>query len=148
MSYVQEIRALIGQRPFILAGATVIVRDAAGRILMQQRSDNGVWALVGGAMEMGETLEETARREVWEETGVRIDQVRLLTLLSGPEFFHTYPNGDQVYNVSAVFTAEVDGAEPRPDGVESLQAAFIPPDQLPEPKDDPVYLALYPHLHS
>lgn len=148
MSYVTGIRALIGQRPFILAGATVIVRDAAGRILMQQRSDNGVWALVGGAMEIGETLEECARREVWEETGVQIEEVTLLTVLSGPEFFHIYPNGDQVYNVAAVFTAQVDAAEPRPDGVESLKAAFIPPDQLPEPVDDPVYRALYPLLRT
>lgn len=126
----------------------MIVRDGAGRILMQQRSDNGEWALVGGAMELGESLEETARREVWEETGVEVGSLRLLTVLSGPEFFYTYPNGDQVYNVSAVFTTVIDQAEPRPDGVESLQAAFVPVDQLPEPGEDPVYRALYPLLRS
>jgi 8-oxo-dGTP pyrophosphatase MutT (NUDIX family) len=72
MSYVQELRALIGHRLLILAGATVIVRDAAGRVLMQRRSDNGQWGLPGGALEPGESLEETGRREVWEETGVRV----------------------------------------------------------------------------
>lgn len=50
MSYVMGIRALIGNRPFILAGSTVIVRDSAGRILMQRRADNGQWGLVGGAL--------------------------------------------------------------------------------------------------
>lgn len=143
MSYVMELRKLVGQRPVILVGATVVVRDARGQVLMQQRSDNGEWGLPGGAMELGESLEETARREVWEETGVRLEELTFVTLLSGPEFFYTYPNGDPVYNVSAIYTAIVDQVEPHPDGVESLKAAFLPFEQLPVPRGEGIYKAVY-----
>lgn len=58
-----------GKQSFILPTASVIVVDADGNILLQHRSDNGYWGLPGGAMELGESFEETARREVLEELG-------------------------------------------------------------------------------
>ncbi|MFL6023912.1 MAG: NUDIX domain-containing protein, partial [Marmoricola sp.] len=53
----------------LVPAATVFVQDDEGRVLMIQRSDNGLWALPGGVMEIGETLGQCAEREVEEETG-------------------------------------------------------------------------------
>lgn len=103
MGYIEEIRALVGHRPLILTGATVAVIDDAGRILLQQRADDGNWGIPGGFMELGETLEETARRELREETGLEADQLNFVQLFSGAEYFHQYPNGDEVYDVMAAY---------------------------------------------
>ena len=68
MSYVSDIRKKIGHDLLIYLGAGVIVYDD-GKILLQERKDNGKWALHAGGVEVGEELEETARRELLEETG-------------------------------------------------------------------------------
>ncbi|MBR2854678.1 MAG: NUDIX domain-containing protein [Clostridia bacterium] len=71
MDYIHYLRRIIGSRKIILncAGA-VIVRD--GKILFQRRTDNGKWGLIGGLVEMNETYEEAALREIWEETGLEV----------------------------------------------------------------------------
>lgn len=96
MSYISDIRRKIGHDLLIYLGAGVIVyRD--GKILLQQRQDNGTWALHAGGIEIGEELEDTARRELLEETGLVAGKLELLGIYSGKDRFMTYPNGDQVY---------------------------------------------------
>lgn len=107
MSYISELRADVGTRPLILPGAAAIVVDADGRILLLERADTGGWGLPGGFMDPGESLEETARREVMEEVGLEVDELALMNVFSGPEQYYQYPNGDQVFNVTAVYTATV-----------------------------------------
>src|SRR5512142_3189330 len=107
MGYIEELRSLIGHRPILLVGAAVLISDAQGRLLLGQRSDNHQWGIPGGSMEPGETVEETARREALEETGLKIGELRLFGVFSGPEFFYIYPNGDQVHNVSIVYESQV-----------------------------------------
>lgn len=53
----------------LVVGASAVVTDGEGRILLHRRADSGNWALPGGAMELGETLAGCAIREVREETG-------------------------------------------------------------------------------
>ena len=60
-------------------------------MLLQKRYDGG-WGLPGGLMELGESLEDTAKREVLEKTGLVIEDLKLLEIFSGPE-----------YNLKAVF---------------------------------------------
>ena len=67
MGYIEELRALIGHRPIIMVGATVLITDFKGRLLLIRRHDNGCWGVPGGSMEPGESLEQTARRETREE---------------------------------------------------------------------------------
>ncbi len=107
MSYISELRAKVGTRPLILPGAAVIVVDANDRVLLLERADTGGWGLPGGFMDPGESLEETARREVMEEVGLEVDELTLMNVFSGPEQYYQYPNGDQVFNVTAVYTATV-----------------------------------------
>jgi len=67
--YIKEIRKFIGTRPLILVGATVVVLNKNKQILLQLRADTKEWGLPGGAMELAESLEQTAERELFEETG-------------------------------------------------------------------------------
>ncbi|WP_445668809.1 NUDIX domain-containing protein [Lysinibacillus sp. FSL W8-0953] len=68
--YVIKLRQLVGTMPVILVGSTVIVLNQTRKVLLQFRADIEMWGLPGGAMEPGETLEETAKRKLYEETGL------------------------------------------------------------------------------
>jgi 8-oxo-dGTP pyrophosphatase MutT (NUDIX family) len=105
MNYINELRKSIGNQPLLMVGSTVLVLDTQNRLLMMKRSDGGYWGVPGGAMELGETTEETARRELLEETGLEVDEITLFGVFSGKELYHRYPNGEEVYNVSIVYIA-------------------------------------------
>ena len=94
---------MVGNRPIIMVGATALILDENERLLMLRRTDNGCWGVPGGAMEPGESLEDTVKRETREETGLMIGEMSFYGIFSGPEFYYKYPNGDQVYIVTAVF---------------------------------------------
>ncbi len=131
MSCVQELRALVGPRPLILPSAGALVFDQAGRVLLQRRADDGIWNIPGGAMEPGETLEQTAQREVREETGLDIGGLKLLCVLSGPQFFHVYPSGDAVYHVAAIYLAEQLRGTPGTDDAEATETRFFDVGETP-----------------
>ncbi|MCJ7623945.1 MAG: NUDIX domain-containing protein [Anaerolineaceae bacterium] len=95
-------RKLIGHTPLIMIGATVLIIKE-GKLLLLHRSDNASWGLPGGAIEPGETLEQTACRETIEETGLEVSQLSLYDVFSGPALHYRYPNGDEVYNVTVVY---------------------------------------------
>ena len=96
MGYVQTIRKKIGHDQIICVGAGVFVYQD-GKVLLQKRKDNLCWAMHGGCVEIGESVEEAAKRELYEETGLRANELELLGVFSGKDMFYTYPNGDQIY---------------------------------------------------
>lgn len=105
MGYIEQLRKLVGNHPLLMAGAALLVHDNEDRLLLLQRADNRTWGLPGGAVEPGERAEDTVRRETLEETGLHVLDMELFGVYSGPELFYEYPNGDQVYNLSIVFSA-------------------------------------------
>ena len=105
MDYVLQLRQYIGHRPILMVGAAVLVLDEQNRLLMMKRSDIVRWRIPGGAMELGEVVENAARREALEETGLLIGEMSLFEVFSGPELYYKYPGGDEVYNVSIVYVS-------------------------------------------
>lgn len=141
MSYVKEIRALVGHRPLIMAGAAVLIIDEQNRLLLQHRKDNAQWGLIGGAMEVGESLEETAKREAFEETGLELNELEWFGIFSGQELIYEYPNGDVVVNVVAVYTAKKFKGKIQPDKDEGYKVRFFNLDEIPQdlsPPDRPI----------
>lgn len=139
--YIMGLREIVGSRPLMMPAAAVILSDKDGRILLQHRSDNDCWGLPGGSMEMGETFEDTARREASEETGLTVGELTLFCLHSGQEAFYEYPNGHQVYVTAAIFTSSDFSGEIRLDEDESLEVKWFARTQLPDqlnPLDKPV----------
>jgi ADP-ribose pyrophosphatase YjhB (NUDIX family) len=99
----------------LVPSANVVVTDDRGRILMIRRTDNGNWALPGGAMDLGETIVQAAEREVREETGVDCRVTGLVGIYTNPNHVLEYTsNGEVRQEFSIVFTAERVAGEPTP----------------------------------
>ncbi len=111
MSYIKELRNLIGHKRINLSGCIVIIENGNGQFLLQQRKyPYGKWGLPGGLMELGESTEETARREVFEETGLSIGKLTLLGVYSGENYLCIAENGDEFYTViTAYVTSDYTG---------------------------------------
>ena len=95
--------------PFIQTGAAIIIRNKKGQILLQERTDRNKWGLPGGCQDLGEDVRETAIREAYEETGIKLnkDELFLIDTLSGESRKNSYPNGDIVYNNTSLYLADV-----------------------------------------
>lgn len=131
MSYVSEIRKKIGHDPLMIVGASVIVTDEAGRVLLQHRADNGLWGYHGGCVELGENTEAAARRELLEETGLTAGKMTLFGVFSGPEMRYTYPNGDQASVVDVVYLCSDYSGEIRPQPEEVTELRWFAPADIP-----------------
>ena len=105
VSYIQNLRKYIGHAPIINVGATVIVLNEKNEILLNLRTDTGTYGIIGGGMELGESLEQTAARELLEEANLTAERFELLDVLSGEELYFKYPNGDETYTVIALYRA-------------------------------------------
>lgn len=133
MGYIEELRAKIGHMRVILPGAVVVIRDGAGRLLVQQRvHPPGKWSFPGGLMELGESAEETARREVFEETGLTVGSLRLIGVYSGEGYLCSAANGDEWYVVTIAYAAEEYSGALTVDRRESVSFEWISPGALPE----------------
>jgi 8-oxo-dGTP pyrophosphatase MutT (NUDIX family) len=132
MGYISEMRRSVGCAPLFMPGAGVFFVDAENRALLQRRRDNGLWAGTGGSMELGETFEQTVRREAVEEVGLYPVSLERLNVYSGESQHYTYPNGDEVYVVSVAFVSTVFEGKLRVDPEECLEARFFALSEFPE----------------
>ena len=130
MPYAQNLRAIVGSRPLILVAAGVLICNDAGDLLLQRRTDDQLWGIPGGSMELGESAEETARREVREETDLVVGDLRLFGVFSGADMYHVYPNSDQVAIVSVVYLATPESSQAPMCGDESLELRYFTRDAL------------------
>lgn len=131
-NYVMGLREKIGHGPLITVGSSVLVFNEKNELLLQHRTDTDNWGLPGGAMEPGETLEEVATRELFEETNLRCTEFEFVKYFSGERFYFQYPNGDETYSVIALFKAlRVEGALGINDG-ESFALKYFPVDNFPQ----------------
>lgn len=137
-----DLRKAVGCRPLLQVGASVIVEDDQGRALLQLRSDSRCWAYHGGSVELDERVEDAARRELLEETGLTAGEMTLLGVFSGPEMHHVYPNGDEVSCVDVVYLCRDYAGTLKCQSGEVEALRFFPADQLPAPLSPPCIPAL------
>ena len=140
--YIMDLRKIVGHRPLLQVGASVIVEDEKGRVLLQKRTDNHCWGYPGGSTELDERVEDAAARELREETGLIAHRLELFGVFSGKELHYVYPNGDEVSNVDIVFLCKDYSGTLRPDEEESEQLHFFEAGKLPEPLSPPIVIPL------
>jgi ADP-ribose pyrophosphatase YjhB (NUDIX family) len=109
----------------LVPGASAIVADNEGRILLQRRSDNGRWALPGGVMDIGESIAEAIAREVQEETGLTVEPERIVGVYTDPGHVFAYDDGEVRQQFSICFACRMVGGEVRP-STESTEVRFFP----------------------
>ena len=131
MGYIMELRKHIGHDPLIGVGATTLVFNDSRELLLNLRADTNTWGIPGGSMELYETIEETAIRELREETGITADQLELVTVLSGNDFYFEYPNGDKMCTVIVLFKVTNYIGKLRVSDNESTSLGFFPLTSLP-----------------
>ncbi|MCB0185713.1 MAG: NUDIX domain-containing protein [Caldilineaceae bacterium] len=128
--YVRDLRQHIGTDLLLMPSVGTLVYDDLGNILLQQRSDSGLWSAPVGGMDPGETPADAVVREVWEETGVLVEPVQVMGVYGGPKFRNTHPNGDQTASIFMIFACRVvDDRGLSPDGHESLDVRYFPQEE-------------------
>lgn len=147
MNYVKELRKLVGTRPLILPGAVVMILNNHHELLLQHRTDGG-WGLPGGLMELGESLEETARREVKEETGLEVGELTLVNIFSGQNYYFKVSNGDELYSVTAVYVTKDVRGKIEVDETESVEVQFFKLNELPDALTDEYKSYITPYINQ
>jgi len=133
MGYIEDLRKLIGHKRIILNGCIAFIQDPQGKILMQQRKyPYGKWGLPGGLMELGESTEETTRREIFEETGLTLGKLTLFGVYSGKNYLCIAQNGDEFYVVTTVYTTSEYSGKAIVNDDESLAFEWVDTHNLPE----------------
>lgn len=110
----------------IVPGGVAVVADEYGRVLLQRRTDSGNWALPGGTMEIGETLEQCVVREVREETGLDIEITGLVGIYTDPGHVIAYADGEARQQFSIAFRGRITGGRLRGSD-ESTEVRFVDP---------------------
>ncbi|GAA1506394.1 NUDIX domain-containing protein [Streptomyces synnematoformans] len=108
-----------------------MVTDDEGRILLQRRRDNGLWALPGGGMDLGDTLPGCAVREVKEETGLDVEVTGVVGTYTDPRHVVAYSDGEVRRQFNVCFTARVVGGT-LAISEESTELRYVAPADLPD----------------
>jgi ADP-ribose pyrophosphatase YjhB (NUDIX family) len=135
MSLVDWIGQPVTRRPDrIAASVSAAIFDTTGKLLLMHRTDNNFWGLPGGKMEIGESVTRATQREVFEETGLHVDVLRLIGVYSDPAYYMiaSYPGGDLVHYVNLCFLCTATSGELR-GSEEGLELGFYATGALPEP---------------
>jgi 8-oxo-dGTP pyrophosphatase MutT (NUDIX family) len=113
----------------MVPAVSAVVVNEAGELLLQRRSDNGFWALPGGAVELGESAGQAIVREVKEETGVDVEPTGIVGIYSDPNHIIEFSDGEVRQQFSVCFVARPVGGVPAPSD-ESTAVRFVAPAEL------------------
>lgn len=127
--YINYIREKVGHDLIFLNFAGGIIYNEQNEILLQKRGDRNEWGFPGGAMELGESVAETAKREILEETGLTVEVEHLIGVYS--KYSVKYPNGDKAQTITHCFQCKSIGGDLKADGIETLDLKYFPLEQMP-----------------
>lgn len=128
--YIKWIRNKVGNETIILNFSCVCITNEKNEILLQKRDKNkDIWGLPGGALEIGESIEEVAIRETLEETGLIVKIKNLIGIYS--KYFNEYPNGDRAQTICYSFEAKVISGELTVDNKETFELKYFSKSNLP-----------------
>lgn len=134
-NFITELRSSVGHRPLWLPGVCAVIFDDAGRVLLGQRADNGLWAEIRGIPDPGEQPVAALKREALEEAALEIE-VDEVFLIDASDLV-TYPNGDQASYMNLCFVAHAVSAEAAAgahiNDDESVDMGWFEVDDLPSP---------------
>lgn len=120
----------------LVPSVNVVVASDAGEILLIRRSDNGNWALPGGAIDLGESVAQAGVRETREETGIKCEITGLVGIYSDPRHVILYTsNGEARQEFSIVLTARPMRGEPTP-SPETTEVRWAPVSSVADLKMD------------
>lgn len=128
--YIRWLRSKVGHEKVILVFAGGCLFDESGKVLLQRRGDSGKWGFPGGAIELGETPEMAAIREVKEETGLDVEVSDLIGVYTDCDM--AYPNGDLAHSICIAYELKTIGGQLTCDDVETVGLQYFGLDEMPE----------------
>ena len=129
--YIKELRDKVGHMPLVLPHAVVILFNENREVLLEERSDDGYFDFPGGGIDLKESGEEAAKRELEEETGLIADKLVLFNVYTGEITKYVYFNGDVIYGVDLVYLCDKYHGELKPQLEEVKRLRFYSLDNLP-----------------
>jgi ADP-ribose pyrophosphatase YjhB (NUDIX family) len=132
----------------LVPAASAVVAGQAGRILLIERTDNNLWTIPGGGMEVGETIAETAVREVKEETGLDVAVQRLVGLYSNPRHVVEYSDGEVRQQFSVCFACSIIGGQLATSSESRRVGFFLPEEIQAMPLHESIRLRIHDYLAS
>ena|SRR5665213_1451945 len=130
--YLRRLRSKIGHDLLLLPSVAAVVRDAEGRVLLQEKSSGEGWSLPAGAIEPGETPEQAICREVREETGLLVKPQEIIGVFGGSAFRHTYPGGDEVEYTVILYRCVANGTSLDKLDPETRSLKYFAENEMPE----------------
>ena len=113
----------------IVPSVTAIVPNDQGKMLLVHKTDNDLWALPGGAMDMGESIADAVVREVKEETGIDVTVTGVVGIYTNPNHVMAYDDGEVRQQCSICFTTRMLGGQLTTSS-ETSEVAWVTPDRL------------------
>lgn len=129
-NYIGWLRSKVGHEKVILVFAGGCLFDDKDRVLLQKRGDSGKWGFPGGAIELGETPEEAAIRELKEETSIDVEVESFIGIYTDADM--KYPSGDEAHSICIVYKLKAAGGELTCDNLETVGLKYFAIDELPE----------------
>ena len=130
--YLKDLREKTGHMPLVLPHAVIIIINNQNEILLEERADDGFFDFPGGGIDLKETAEEAAARELKEETGLIANRLELFKVYSGEITHYVYFNGDEIYGVDCVYICRDYSGELKPQLSEVKRLFFCSLDKMPE----------------